>query len=211
MKNKKIIIPIVLIIIILLAVLLICLISRKDPNTPNNNINIQPNNNTYSHVDVNVAEDVKKRDMDKLIQEVMDKSYKYYLLSSGNVKLDKNKTINKGLKKYYLVLLDGINSKEDIDKLIEDLFVNSFVSIKKEELYKDKDYITENGKLYLNIKSPLCSVSYDLTKMTYSYRVLNNLVYVAFSENGSRKFEFQIFNEDGKYKVSAPFYDCRFG
>lgn len=127
------------------------------------------------------------------------------------LKLTRISQLLRDQKKYDLVTLDGIRNEDDINKLIDNLFVKAFVSNKKEELYKDKDYIVEDNKLYLNIKAPLCSVRYDLAKMTYTYRVINNAVYVTFSKDGKVQFEFQLFNEDGKYKVSAPFYDCRFG
>ena len=207
MKKIKLIIPICLAVIMLLAVLLILFVF----NGNNKIINQQSPQIIYNMVTVDVAEDIKTVDMDKRIKEILDLSYKYYLLSSGNVEVNKNKSITKGLKKYNSVTLDGIKNEDDINKLVEDLFVKAFISSKLTELYENKNYIMEDDILYLNIKSPLCSVGYDLSKMVYSYQVLNNVVYVAFSENGRKKFEFQLFNEDGKYKVSAPFYDCRFG
>ena len=77
MRNKKIIIPIILIVIILLAVLLSYFVFNRNNF---NNSNLLPGNNIYNISTIDVAEDIKTTDIDKIIKEIIDASYKYYLL-----------------------------------------------------------------------------------------------------------------------------------
>lgn len=91
MKKIKIIIPICLAVIILLAIVLYFVFNHDTSN------NTSKQNSQSSNI--NVADDIKKIDMDKRIKEILNLSYKYYLLSSGNVEVNKDKSITKGSKK----------------------------------------------------------------------------------------------------------------
>jgi len=194
LKNKiKLLIPIVLIIIII--VILITKFIKF--------------NNSKSSIDVEKPLDNEVSLSQDRINEVVDKSYKYYLLKEGNITVLDDDVIIQDNKKYKRVLLDGINSINDIDNLINNLFVDKFVAVNRNDIFNNRNYIDKDNKLYLEENYSQCNVDYDLTKAKTTYGKFNDVIYLEFNFDDIRYLEFQLHNDNGTYKVAGSFYQCK--
>ena len=171
-------------------------------------INYNKETSNVNEIDYFNDADGSIESIDKRIEELIALSYKYYILSRGSIDLG-NDEINFGEDKYSLILLEGINSIADIDNLINDLFTATFVSKYHDDLFKSRSYLEYKDNLYINNKFDICEIDYDLTKAIVTNKTIDDILYVEFNFDDMIYYEFQLFNEDGVYKVTAPFYDCK--
>ena len=190
--KKKLLIPIILIVIIVIF------------------LGIKAFRNYYQIKQTQKKEDDIKENLNNRINELIDKSYKYYLLKEGTIELDQYEFLVFGNTQYNLVKLDGIKSTDQIEELINDIFTQSFTDIRREDVYESREYINKFDNLYVNNQFDTCEVSYDLKNATFTIKDGDDVKYIEFEINEQKYLEFELYDENGTYKISTPFYECRY-
>jgi hypothetical protein len=150
-----------------------------------------------------------EKSIEEQINDVIENSYIYYILYEKPVIASPDYLIY-GDKIYYYVDAGKVNSLEAIDTLIDELFIDTSRTIKKELLFNKREFKEDNGKLYVYAENnDGCEVDYKLKTTGYSYEINDNMLGVTFTyEENSHTFT--LYKKDNIYQVYEPIYACKY-
>ena len=188
LKNKKIIIFIIVGVIILICCFVLIAIGILKKDNPNQKVN---QNNKLTNAE---------------IEKLITNNYLYSYLMQGDVKVGETYAENND-KKYYIVvdeLLKDITSIEDINELIENTFTSYRIPTCYTEINESKnnEYLEINDMLYV-YKKNVCE---NFPKLE-----INNLIQTEVEDGIWIDYDyigFKLENEDNLWKTGVIIYSC---
>ena len=137
------------------------------------------------------------------MEEFLDLSYKYYLISEGPLEVGEG-TINVDDKVYYYVTNKNFTKLTDIETLIKSLFPSSYQMTYIEKIYKNLEFIESEAGLYVHFINEPCKINYSLDNEDYELTKHDENSYnINFSSVGV-----YTYYEDDDWYLNSPLYFC---
>lgn len=146
-------------------------------------------------------DEIKKLSVKEQIGQLVENAYLYSKYSIGEIEVSDGYT-EIGGKKYYLIE-DEIGSFDELNKLIEDTFVDAYYITYYEELYKNKNIIMLDDKFFTDNKDA-CNID-DMIELDDITIEEQTEKYVIFSIDYSSYYAF--LEEDG-YRLNTSIFKC---
>lgn len=158
----------------------------------------------YNNIYVDSSDD----DIETRIKEIMDDSYKFYLLLNGNLPITEQ-TIqyeNDDIR-YNLVNIEGINSTSDINVLINSLFSKNARTGKFNEFISTgRNFVSNDNGLYVNFdKEDICDLSQYGDIFDYIYKKVDDTSIIVSTVLGDTML---VYEEDNWYLLYDNIYIC---
>jgi len=180
--KKKNIVMFSLIFIIILGVIILCYYIYNNPNEKGKS------NNSIK---------------DQII-ELLDNSYKYYLLKEGHINLGED-VISINGEDYYLVNEEWLKNFKDIN----DLVFNTFSKVRAIDLYNDivekQEMTIIDNELYIKLSKESCNLDYQINNRDFSYTIEDGALLIDL-----KYLKIYAYEEEGKWKLDVNPYDCQF-
>ena len=184
MKKKNILIVGILLLIIVLVIMFSYFASNNNNNE--NNSNNKTNDPT----------------MDRVI-ELIDNSYKYYLLKEGLIDLGED-TFDDGERIYVSENVEWIKELSDIQDIILDTFTRELKIDLYTNLNEKQKFIELDNVIYVSLSEESCKINYNVDKENMTYKI---------REDGSMVIDLgdvkaYAYKENNVWRLRSLPYDC---
>lgn len=145
----------------------------------------------------------KKNEYKTKISELLENSFTLSLFAYGNLELeDSVATVDE--KTYNLIKNSKIKSLNELNSLLEEVYVPEQYNIFYDELYAKKEFIGIDNKIYVNDNNQSCDIGtdYDFTNFNIT-KTTDEYIIIQYEE-----FSSHIFIKDGKLYLDDYIFRC---
>jgi len=154
-------------------------------------------------VNINEKSNVNDNLIQERINEIIDNSYKYYLLKEGHITLGNDIIVKDGIT-YRIIEEEWLTKIDDIVNIIEDTFIKSREYNFYNGIFDKHKIIEQDGNLYINLSEENCEVDFEINKSNITFEKKDNdTILIDFDV-----YRIYSYYEDGKWKLSNNIYVC---
>ncbi len=148
------------------------------------------------------TEKESEQTIEERVQELVNNSYRYYLLKEGKLNLGEAYIVLDDVK-YYMVVDDWLTSIKYIDDLIVDTFTDNFSVDLYNAIFDKHDFVEMNGRVYVNLGTSTCNEEYNPNLDDFKYKIEDEDLIIQIDGIAIR-----TYMEDGKRKLNLPIHSC---
>lgn len=151
----------------------------------------------------NKNEELNEKDYKEEIATLLENSYNLSLFAYGKLEYEDSIITIKD-KQYKQIKNDSIKTINELNNLLENVYVPERLELFYETLYSKKEFVEIENKIYVNDKEESCDIgdNYDFTSFNISLQTDENLI-IDIDE-----FSYYVYIRDNKLYLSDDVYKC---